>query len=65
MNRMLIRGLPRQATKRFPALSSNNKFTVNKQFTRSVASNTNSGTDSTDKVVKAILTLEDGSVFEG
>ncbi len=36
---------------------------LNERWSRSV--NTNSGSDSMDRLVKAKLTFEDGSVFEG
>lgn len=63
MNRLLLRGAFSQfgKSKTFPSIYKNK---INNQSLRYVH-NKNYGSDSKDNQVKAKLTLEDGSVFEG
>ena len=65
MNRLLLRSATRtQFHSKSTSLSTAYRNKFNNQLVRQVH-NSNYGSDSTDRQVKAKLTLEDGSVFEG
>ena len=70
MNRLLIRGNSASAFGRAKYQSSIGSQKLGRlpgvyQAARLFASNKNSGSDSQENLVKAKLTLQDGSVFEG
>ena len=66
MNRLLLRSATRTQFHygKSTSLSTAYRNKFNNQLVRQVH-NSNYGSDSTDRQVKAKLTLEDGSVFEG
>ena len=64
MNRLLLRSATRTHSFGKSSVSNVYRNKFNNQLLRQVH-NSNYGSDSTDRQVKAKLTLEDGSVFEG